>query len=105
MEITINNQAYTIKYTLRAIFLFEKISDKVFELKSLLDHYIFFYSLLLASNKDKFNLTFDEFIEQCDNEPELFNSYLKFITNHYNIQEQLSNNEDVKEENSDKKKD
>ena len=71
-QITINGKNYNIKYSLRALFIFEQITNKSFEIKTLLDNYIFFYSMILASNKDSepFALdgksVFSKFVVECD---------------------------------------
>lgn len=52
MTITINNIEYKLKYTLRSLFIYEKITDNQFTGKSLIDYYILFYSTLLANNSD-----------------------------------------------------
>lgn len=68
--ITIKGKEYKIKYTLRAIFLFESIADKQFEIKSTLDNYLFFYCMIIANNEDI--LSWDEYINALDEEPSLF---------------------------------
>ena len=68
--IEINGKQYNIKYTIRALFIFEQISDKSFKLESLLDNYLLFYSMILACNSDNV-LTWDEFIDAIDNDPQL----------------------------------
>lgn len=67
----INNKEYKIKYTLRALFIFEQITNKPFEVKTLLDNYIFFYSMILANNQDN-PLEWDDFINALDDNPNLF---------------------------------
>ncbi|HEY9543681.1 hypothetical protein [Prevotella sp.] len=74
--IKINNKDYKIKYTIRALFIFEQITHKPFAIKSLLDNYIFFYCLILANNKDNV-LDWDEFIDALDSDSTL----LKQLTN------------------------
>ena len=69
-KIEINGKQYNIKYTIRALFIFEQISGKSFKLESLLDNYLLFYSMILACNKDNV-LTWDEFIDAVDNDPQL----------------------------------
>lgn len=69
MKITINEKEYKIKYTIRALFIFEQITGKAFAISTLLDNYVFFYSLILASNEDV--LDWDEFIDALDNDPKL----------------------------------
>ena len=66
----ITGTEYKIKYTIRALFIFEQISGKSFKIETLLDNYLFFYSMLLACNKDNV-LTWDEFIDALDEDPTL----------------------------------
>ena len=61
---------YKLSYTNRALMIFESLTDKPFEIKSLTDQYIFFYSVILANNKD-IKLTFDEFVDLLDEEDNL----------------------------------
>lgn len=97
MTITIKEQEYNIKYTLRSIFLFEEITGKHFDVKTTLDEYIFFYSLIMANNKDM-QLTFDEFIDVIDEEPTLIKTFADFLSKEFKINGQL------KEEKSDGEK-
>ena len=69
-RIEINGKQYNIKYTIRALFIFEQISGKSFKLESLLDNYLLFYSMILACNKDNV-LSWDDFIDAIDNDPQL----------------------------------
>lgn len=68
--IEINGTQYNIKYTIRALFIFEQISGKSFKLDTLLDNYLLFYSMILACNKDNV-LSWDDFIDAIDNDPQL----------------------------------
>ena len=68
--IEINGKQYNIKYTIRALFIFEQISGKSFKLETLLDNYLLFYAMILACNSDNV-LTWDEFIDAIDNDPQL----------------------------------
>lgn len=85
--ITINGKDYNVKYTIRALFLMEQITGKPFEIKTLLDNYLFFYCMILANNKDKEKiLGWDEFIDALDNDKEL----MKQLTD-IQIEEQKKN--------------
>ena len=75
--ISLNGKDFSLKYTLRAFFVFESISGYPFQFGKLLDEYILFYSFLIASNKDSFNMEFDEFIELCENDLTLFEIKLR----------------------------
>lgn len=72
-KIKIKGKNYNIKYTIRALFIFEQITGKPFKIETLLDNYIFFYSMILANNQDKSEiLSWDDFIDALDNDPKLF---------------------------------
>lgn len=77
MKITINNKEYKIKYTIRALFIFEQITKKAFAISTLLDNYVFFYSLILANNEDV--LEWDEFIDALDNNPSLLQELSEIV--------------------------
>lgn len=76
--ITINDKSYEFKYSLRSMFVFEEITDKPFEIKRLLDTYIFAYACLV-SNPDNPSLEFDAFIDWCDKYPEVMDEFNKFM--------------------------
>lgn len=85
--IKINGIDYKVKYTIRALFLMEQITGKPFEIKTLLDNYLFFYCMILANNKDKEKiLGWDEFIDALDSDKEL----MKQLTD-IQIEEQKKN--------------
>lgn len=70
MTITINNKEYKLKYTIRALFIFEQITERPFEIRNTMDNYLFFYCMLLANNPDNL-LDWDEFIDAMDNDSSL----------------------------------
>lgn len=91
MTIKINNQDYKIKQTIRALFLWEEITGRQFELKNTQDNYLYFYCILLANNNDF--MTWDEFIEQMDSDPNIINEITKFITKQSEIDKLLTTDE------------
>lgn len=70
MTITINNKEYKLKYTIRALFIFEQITNRPFEIRNTMDNYLFFYCMILANNPDCL-LEWDEFIDAMDNDSTL----------------------------------
>lgn len=99
MTIKINNQEYKIKQTIKALFLFEEIAQKQFEIKTTLDNYLYFYCLLLANNPDF--MDWDEFINCLDENPQILISISNFLNKQQKM-ESLLNGDD--EGNDDKKK-
>lgn len=69
--IQIRGKEYQIRYTIRALFIWEQITGKPFKINTLLDNYIFFYSMILASNKNDI-INWDDFIDALDADPTLF---------------------------------
>lgn len=103
MTIKINDIEYKIKYTIRALFIFERIAQHSFELKTMLDNYVFFYSLILANNQDK-PLQWDDFIDALDNDPSLFKQLSDFLMEKERQDEMFIEQEEVKEDGNVEKK-
>lgn len=91
--IKINNKKYKVKYTLRALFIFEQITGRTFELKTLLDNYVFFYSLILANNGDNI-LDWNEFIDALDNDPNIFKQINDIVSKSSKIEEIVDSGEE-----------
>lgn len=82
MNIKIDGKDYKVKYTVRALFIFEQITGRNFELRSTLDNYTFFYSMILANNEDF--PTWDDFLDAVDNDPGMVKSLLNVIAEYGN---------------------
>ena len=95
-KIEINGKEYNLKYTVRALFLWEQITKKSFKIETLLDNYVFFYCLILANNKDN-TLEWDEFIDAMDNDETLFLRMTEIIAKEQKKNE-LFEGEDTKED-------
>ena len=70
-KIEINGKEYALRYTIRALFIWEQITGKPFAVNTLLDNYILFYAIILANNEDDAP-SWDDFIDALDNDPSLF---------------------------------
>ena len=93
--ISLNGKDFSLKYTLRAFFLFESISGYPFQFAKMLDEFLLFYSFLLASNQELFKMEFEEFIELCENDLTLFEQFKEFILDEIKLRSQSAGN-DVK---------
>lgn len=71
--ITINGKEYKVKYTIRALFIWEQIMKRPFKIETMLDTYTLFYSILLANNDNEV-LDWNEFLDALDDDPQLFNT-------------------------------
>lgn len=99
-QITINGKNYNIKYSLRALFIFEQITNKSFEIKTLLDNYIFFYSMILASNKDSEPLDWDEFIDALDANPNLLVEMNEIVAKQQKVENMITQSDDSEQKKS-----
>lgn len=93
---TIKGQDYKLKYTLRALFIYEQITGKAFELKTITDEYLFFYCVLMANNPDS-SLTFEELIEAIDEDMGIMVEFQNFLKKELEKQQLfITNNADAK---------
>lgn len=88
MEVTIKDKTYKVKYSIRAMFVFEKLAGKLFKLDNLIDFYIFYYSMILAGNPEC-TLLFDDFIDECDSNPALVTDIQNYLNAQFQKQGQL----------------
>ena len=87
--IDIKGEAYKVKPTLRAMFIFEQISRKPFKIENMLDNYIYFYSLVLANNPDKV-ISWDTFIDALDEDPTIYEQLNNILLENSKIEEILN---------------
>lgn len=96
-KIKIGKKNYNVKYTIRALFLFEQITKKSFKIETLLDNYIFFYCMILANNPDNI-LEWDDFVDALDKDPKLFEKINKVVMNQQKKNDLLDDGEKEKED-------
>lgn len=89
----INNTEYKLKYTFRALMLFEQITNKMFIIETFTDQLIFFYCILVSSNTEN-TLTYDQFMDALDGNPSLLQDFQKFLTEESNKRNVYSKVED-----------
>lgn len=93
---TIKGQDYKLKYTLRALFIYEQVTGKIFKLETVTDEYLFFYCILAANNPDM-QLTFDELIDAIDEDMNLMLEFQSFLKKELEKQQLfIVNNTDAK---------
>lgn len=78
MEIQINGSFYQLKNTIRGQFCYEKITGESFKPGKLVNEYVLFYSILIACNA-AFTISFEEFVDVCDNDKTLFPAFQKWF--------------------------
>ena len=92
MNITIKEKQYKVKYTIRALFIYEQITGKPFNIVTLFDNYLFFYCLILANNPDNV-LDFNDYLDAIDSDKDLYTQLSKVVES-YQKQDELIADED-----------
>lgn len=79
MKFKYNDKEYELKYSFRALIIYENITKKNFNPTSISDILIFFYSILCSSGKgDIFD--FNEFMDIIDENPSLVAEFSEWLT-------------------------
>ena len=65
---------YNLKFGLRSMFIFESITGGTFNIQTIFDEYVYFYSCLMADTSNP-SLDFEEFINYADEHPELLKEF------------------------------
>lgn len=86
---------YNLKFGLRSMFIFESITGNVFNIKSMFDEYIYFYSCIMADTNNP-KLDFDDFINYCDEHPELLKEFDEALLQESKRKELLTNKDKKK---------
>jgi len=79
MKINIKGREIELHYSFRALMIYEEILSESFsEPKSFKEIMVFFYSIILASTKDK-DILFDDFIDWLDSSPEVMSEFTQWL--------------------------
>jgi len=95
MEVVLREKTYKVKYSIRAMLAFEQLAGKSFEIKNLTDLYIFCYCMLLAGMNEE-PLTFDEFLDACDEDQEMITRLSEYVNKQAKVNERFAGEEESK---------
>lgn len=97
MTITINNTTFELKNTIRSYIIYENITNEVFNPHTLTNIIIYFYSVVMASNKNLV-LTFEEFTDWLDDNMIELDNFTKWLVNVNQRNGYINGNTDEKTE-------
>ncbi len=89
MKIEINKEKIELKQTLRSMIIYEKITEKPFNIQNISDVIIYFYSCVVASNTE-ISITLDSFIDWLDLHKEAFEEFNRWLIEEATKTEQAS---------------
>lgn len=102
-KITINGAEYRLGYNLRARMIYEQLIGKPIGVEMLtFENVVFFYSSLLAFNKETFKWELDKFVEYLTEYEEVYGELLRWAIGYWDRMSLLHGEEVGKE--PDKKK-
>ena len=78
MNITIKDNNIEIKQTLRSLLLFENIAGHSYNANGMNDIILFVYCVIVASGK-LYDLTYDEYLDWADENPDTLTKLINFI--------------------------
>lgn len=97
MTIEINGKQLELKYSFRALMIYENITKKTFNPKTVSDMVVFFYSVVLAANKGC-ELLFDDFLDWIDANPDSISMFSKWLEDIFTQQKEISPTTEVEED-------
>ena len=77
--ITLAGKDWPVRYSIRALLYFEQIAGKAFKVETMTDTYVLMYAFLLASNKDAFNMDFEQFMDAIGDDDEPVRKFNQFF--------------------------
>ena len=92
-QIVIDGKEYTARYSMRALFLYERMTgNNGFEVKGTEDTFRFLYCMILAGTPNC-DLSWDEFIDACDENMTIAEEITKLITEQVNDADVMTTDE------------
>lgn len=78
MNININDKEITLKYSLRAMMMYENVTNKTLNPSDITEVVTFFYCVVLASSKD-YSLSFEDFMDWLDENPDTLKEFGEWL--------------------------
>lgn len=103
MKITYKDKEYELKYSFRALMIYENITGTGFNPKTLSDLITFYFSLLLSATTDE-QIDFNEFLDWLDEDPSRLNDFSVWLSEVFKLNDLKSpiKKEQTKEKKEDK---
>lgn len=91
MEVTINNTAYKIKWSLRAQIFYEALKQQSQDMGQTMDTLMYYFAILVTSNPG-IDITLDQFIDSCDSS--VFKAFRDLLENDEEMRKLINGNDD-----------
>ena len=101
MKINIKGKEIELKNTFRSMIIYEKVAGKTFNPEGITEILLYFYSVIMASDKDC-QLEFDDLLDMVDENPKLITDFSQWLNKSFRISNYL--NGEVEKDNENPKK-
>lgn len=101
MKINIKDKEIELKNTFRSMIIYEKVAGKTFNPEGITEILLYFYSVIMASDKDC-QLEFDDLLDMVDENPKLITDFSEWLNKSFRISNYL--NGEVEKDNENPKK-
>lgn len=88
MNIDINGKEVELKFSFRAMMMYENITGSTFSPSGLTDIITFFYCIVLAASKD-YSISYDDFLDWLDTNPDAIKEFGNWVNTNAINQNQL----------------
>lgn len=79
MKLKINDKEIELKYSIRAMLMFENMNERPFNPNGLTDIVTFMYCVVVSSSKD-YSISFDDFLDYLDANPNAMNDFASWLS-------------------------
>lgn len=91
MTIDLFNKKIELKYSLRSLMMYENIQGNSNLPTTITDTLTFLYCIVISSTKD-YSITFDQFIDEIDNKPEVVNEMVEWLKDVNTVSQTIKKN-------------
>ena len=94
MEITIKDKTITLKKTFRSLIAYESATGKAFNPKTITETIMYFYCVIVSSDLN-LELTYDDFMDWLDDNPEALQGFTAWIIEQSEIESKVTKKKSV----------
>ena len=91
MILKIKNKKIELKYSIRAMIMYENMTEKSFAPQTMTDIITFMYCVVVSSAKD-YSIKFDDFLDFLDDNPDTIDKFAEWLQGNTNSNTDLSKN-------------
>lgn len=88
MKVTIKGKEIELRQSVRALMMYENITEKTFRPDGLEEIMTLMYCIVVCVTKD-YSLTFDEFLDEVDNDVTVVNEFMSWLLSESDNQNKL----------------